>query len=416
MDSLLWEATDDEKEPLKEAIRYFEAVFGGDYLSRKMRSAEYNDVDAPFERGSPAWGFYVLLFYLPHRSLHDGRQPLLPRGVGAIEYCVRQRLVCARCHVAGTKAHLRQLHNCGGCSEAAYCSPDCQREHLVQCKGAAYPLVDRNVEISGLVSRPELNGQTGTAFKYYTAKGRYGVLVNGEKVSIKPANLRLKVRTLSKTARKREVQDPVVPIVVSDMLGMAVQSCANYKCGVIGVVAGASSARSAMKKNAVLLLCGNCREAAYCSRECQKAHYKWHKKNCAVAKNMVALEKFFRKDKRANSMLRSFAADDAGGMNKRRLILFKCPDTTTIEKLADKEALKKNDIAVDIQQIPIEDLRMQLRALEHDPGDNQMWKVAMDATEIYDISKQISMAVSAPGKGGELFVKHMLIPRMDVKK
>jgi hypothetical protein len=270
------------------------------------------------------------------------------------------------------------------------------------------------VEISGLVSRPDLNGQEGTAFKYDTAKGRYGVLVdNGEKVSIKPANLRLKVTTISEMARKRAVQDPVVPIALSDKLGMAIQPCANYECGVLGVVLGASSGRDAFKQITDLLLCGNCREAAYCSRKCQKAHYKWHKKICAVAKNMHAIEKLFRKDKEINSMLQSYADEDADGMNKRRLIVFKCPDTATIERLTDKRAHSfGNGIPVDIQLIPIEDLRIQLRALEHAPGDNQMWNVAMDATEIYDISTHISIAISAPGNGGEFFVRHMLIPRI----
>jgi hypothetical protein len=105
--------------------------------------------------------------------------------------------------------------------------------------------------------------------------------------------------------------------------------------------------------------------------------------------------------------------EDAGGTNKRRLIVFKCPDTTTIERLTDKRALLiGNGISLEIQYIPIEDLRIQLRAMEHAPGDNQMWNVAMDATEIYDISTHISIVISAPGNGEEFFVRHMLIPRI----
>jgi len=39
----------------------------------------------------------------------------------------------------------------------------------------AAPLLGRKVKIDGLISKPELNGTSGTAMTFNTAKGRYAV-------------------------------------------------------------------------------------------------------------------------------------------------------------------------------------------------------------------------------------------------
>ena len=52
------------------------------------------------------------------------------------------------------------------------------------------PLVGRRVRIHGLSGRPELNGLSGTATSYLSAKGRYAVAVAGhDSVLLKPSNL-----------------------------------------------------------------------------------------------------------------------------------------------------------------------------------------------------------------------------------
>ena len=54
----------------------------------------------------------------------------------------------------------------------------------------AAPLVGRKVSISGLASRPELNGAKGIAIAFDDAKGRYTVrLDSGENCSLKPTNV-----------------------------------------------------------------------------------------------------------------------------------------------------------------------------------------------------------------------------------
>ena len=54
----------------------------------------------------------------------------------------------------------------------------------------AAPLVGRKVSISGLASRPELNGAKGVAIAFDDAKGRYTVrLDSGENCSLKPTNV-----------------------------------------------------------------------------------------------------------------------------------------------------------------------------------------------------------------------------------
>jgi len=51
--------------------------------------------------------------------------------------------------------------------------------------------VGMRVEISGLASRPELNGARGTALSFESKKNRYAVEVRGEKLALKAANLSL---------------------------------------------------------------------------------------------------------------------------------------------------------------------------------------------------------------------------------
>lgn len=51
--------------------------------------------------------------------------------------------------------------------------------------------VGMRVEISGLNSRPELNGQIGKAVSYESAKGRYAVELDGKRIALKATNLSL---------------------------------------------------------------------------------------------------------------------------------------------------------------------------------------------------------------------------------
>ena len=56
------------------------------------------------------------------------------------------------------------------------------------------PLVGKRVLISGLLSRPDLNGLIGEAIAFSSEKGRYTVSVNGEELALKASNLQVQKR------------------------------------------------------------------------------------------------------------------------------------------------------------------------------------------------------------------------------
>ena len=52
------------------------------------------------------------------------------------------------------------------------------------------PYCGKQVKISGLSSKPELNGTTGVAASYDSARGRYNVqLPSGQTLALQPKNL-----------------------------------------------------------------------------------------------------------------------------------------------------------------------------------------------------------------------------------
>ena len=58
----------------------------------------------------------------------------------------------------------------------------------------AAPYVGRQVEVTGLASRPDLNGRVGTAQSFNDATGRYNVVVSGELLALKPINVTVVVQ------------------------------------------------------------------------------------------------------------------------------------------------------------------------------------------------------------------------------
>ena len=150
MDSLLNEATEEEKPALREAIQ---ARNGATAIL--MHCANNNlpipppeqteaTVASSLDRKSNAWGFFVLLMYKPHRSLRHGQQPIFHGSainVSALDQCIQDHLICAHCHAAGTKLHRIKLQKCSQCKELSYCSKTCQKAdwkagHKENCKKA----------------------------------------------------------------------------------------------------------------------------------------------------------------------------------------------------------------------------------------------------------------------------------------
>jgi hypothetical protein len=279
-------------------------------------------------------------------------------------------------------------------------------------------LVGQRVEFFGLIGRKDLNGKLGSAFEFDHSKGRYSVLLEStnEHACVKPANLRLQLGApLSDREIERQQKNPHVHGLTDDS-GFLALPCSNYQCGKIGIATGEEStqkARKALTNGAnAFKMCANCKEATYCSKECQAAHWPFHKQICKVAKQMHAIEKFFTKCKDANKVLQSFADEDQNGLDKRRLIHIKCPDIDTLTQLTNKEALM-GGLPVDIHFFPVAELRIHTVAIVNAPGDNKIWETALQQTEGYSHSTHISLVVSAPvgPDDSAVHVRQMLIRR-----
>lgn len=138
---LMKEALPEERAPLAEAIHHrtlcMDRVIKEIEANRPDPPVEMHDSSAPFARGSRAWGFYVLLFYKPHRALHSGEQPLLPPVESPIDQCIRDKLICAKCFAAGSRMHQLRLQPCTRCQSVAYCNTECERiawtDHKITC-------------------------------------------------------------------------------------------------------------------------------------------------------------------------------------------------------------------------------------------------------------------------------------------
>jgi len=441
---LLQEARPEDREPLQAALDYADgrmaevaaARQAGCEPERLLREQlpEQMDAAAPFEHGSAAWCFYLLLTYKPWHSLY-GEQPLLPsREMSAREACVQAHLMCAACGAPGSRNHKLKLHKCTKCKGASYCNKACQgahwSEHKKTCaksrkadeedvaaeEPARPPLLNRVVEIFGLSGRPELNGKTGATFSYNAARGRYGVLVDGlgERVFIRSECLRPEKSQISAEAVERARKDPHVPYLRSPDGRSILRHCSNYECGAMAVVLGEESPKAAQKATASLLnMCAKCHEASYCSKSCQEAHWKFHKPLCKVSRIFHKLFKLWSQDKELNSVLRGYADEHAGGMDRRRAIHFRCPDAATAERMLDKKEMKKG-VPVDIKFIPISDFRISMPAVQQQPGDHSIWQTALMQTEEYNPAAEMSIIVSVPMKNASdgVHMKPKIVPRL----
>ena len=124
----------------------------------------------------------------------------------------------------------------------------------------------------------------------------------------------------------------------------------------------------------------------------------------------------FSEDADVNRMLRGFDDDaTAKGIDKRRLIMFKCPTVDTLVVLGDKQNLmtrmSSNGVELDISYLPIEQLRPMVAQILEAPGDNAIYATTLQQTESFDPAKEMSLLVCAPS-GAENLVRPMLVPRL----
>ena len=102
-----------------------------------------------------------------------------------------------------------------------------------------------------------------------------------------------------------------------------------------------------------------------------------------------------------NRMLRGFDEDaTAKGIDKRRLIMFKCPTVDTLVILGDKQNLMTRmsggGVELDISYLPIEQLRPMVASILEAPGDNAIYATTLEQTESFDPEKEMSLLVCAP--------------------
>ena len=73
-------------------------------------------------------------------------------------------------------------------------TPSLQRQYSTTAR-----LLNQRVSISGLISRPALNGKHGVATSYNGDTGRYIVTIEGtaETIALKPTHLRASLQTTS---------------------------------------------------------------------------------------------------------------------------------------------------------------------------------------------------------------------------
>ena len=112
-------------------------------------------------------------------------------------------------------------------------------------------LLNQDIEITGLVARTNFNGQQGTTFSYDPQKGRYGVLVKGERLSIKQENLRLYTHpTLSENALKCHQASPATSHMCGEGKDEKIPSLHDDVAPVLGLQSVASSTvpRSSLKR------------------------------------------------------------------------------------------------------------------------------------------------------------------------
>ena len=102
-------------------------------------------------------------------------------------------------------------------------------------------------------------------------------------------------------------------------------NCSNPVCVATGrfIVAGGGET----------LRCSACREAVYCSKECQRAHWSVHKKQCKIAKLFRLAFELTRDDKEINTVVKESAQckSNVDNVAQRRAVVFDFPDVATLE-------------------------------------------------------------------------------------
>ena len=224
------------------------------------------------------------------------------------------------------------------------------------------------------------------------AAGRYGVLTGGRHLAVRPINLDTPTHAQGDT----------------EPLQFAVRICG--ACGVVGLVSTSPSLEEASRHCQVLLRpCGGCREAVYCSKNCQKSDWNRHRPCCLIVKDARDLIRAYAEDPALNAMLCERADEEVEDMPRRRLIHFQCPNPQTLQDLRDKSKLMApGGVDVDVQYAPAVDDD----GADEVTGEAAAWEAAMEQTREYDADREISFVVSTPTLDGTCVVMPALVPRL----
>lgn len=165
-----------------------------------------------------------------------------------------------------------------------------------------------------------------------------------------------------------------------------------------------------------LKLCSRCKEVRYCSAECQKAHWPFHKGNCNFARTVSSFVNLAQHDEQVNRVIKGFASETNHLFPEawsRRLIHFRCSNLQMVEDIGDRNKLL-GGVAVDIQFNAIENLREETARLQEQPGDNRIHLTSLANTEQYKLREEASILVSCPGGGtdGTEWIMHPFVVKL----
>ena len=112
-----------------------------------------------------------------------------------------------------------------------------------------------------------------------------------------------------------------------------IRSCTNTTCSVLFVTHGKSQKACDTAANAMgLLHCGECGEAAYCCRRCQKEHWPLHKLPCATGRDARDFSKLLEKDEGMNLLISATSLEMTRSLGEPTLCMIRFDSPAALKR------------------------------------------------------------------------------------